>query len=265
MKRIALTLLLAVALPALADRLPLPADTPASYAAECGSCHLAYPPALLAAGDWRRVMAGLDDHFGTDAAVDAQKRQEITAFLERHAGNAGKAGQRRRSAAHQHDRPFCPQAPRSADQALARSARKIGGQLRSLPSRRRRRQLQRTRHRHSRTEEVSHAENSRLGLAGPPRPLADGRRLHARLADRRQRNLPPGARHRRRHGTRRRHLPPAVGLHRLALRPLRRFRARAGGRQGLSLRACSGCSPRTMSATTRPAAGPSCCCSASAS
>jgi Dihaem cytochrome c len=92
MKRIPLTLLLAVALPALADRLPLPADTPASYAAECGSCHLAYPPALLSAGDWRRVMAGLDDHFGTDAAVDANKRQEISTFLERHAGNAGKLG-----------------------------------------------------------------------------------------------------------------------------------------------------------------------------
>ncbi len=92
MKRIPLTLLLAVALPALADRLPLPADTPASYAAECGSCHLAYPPALLSAGDWRRVMAGLDDHFGTDAAVDARNRQEISTFLERHAGNAGKLG-----------------------------------------------------------------------------------------------------------------------------------------------------------------------------
>ena len=92
MKRIALSLLFGVTLPALADRLPLPADTPASYLAECGSCHLAYPPALLAAGDWRRIMAGLDDHFGSDAAVDAQKRQEITAYLERHAGNPGKLG-----------------------------------------------------------------------------------------------------------------------------------------------------------------------------
>ena len=92
MKRLAPSLLLAVALPALADRLPLPADTPVGYAAECGSCHLAYPPALLTAGDWRRIMAGLDDHFGSDAAVDAQKRQEITAYLERHAGNPGKLG-----------------------------------------------------------------------------------------------------------------------------------------------------------------------------
>jgi len=92
MKRIALSLLLGVALPALADRLPLPADTPASYSAECGSCHLAYPPALLAAGDWQRLMAGLNDHFGTDAAVDGKKGAEIKTFLERHAGNAVKLG-----------------------------------------------------------------------------------------------------------------------------------------------------------------------------
>lgn len=92
MRRLVILLAITAALPAHADRLPLPADTPASYRAECGSCHLAYPPALLAAGDWRRIMASLDDHFGSDAAVDDQKRQEITAFLERRAGNAEKLG-----------------------------------------------------------------------------------------------------------------------------------------------------------------------------
>ena len=92
MKRITLTLMLAVALPAVADRLPLPANTPASYQAECGSCHMAYQPALLSANDWRKTMAALKDHFGTDAAVDAAQRQEISAFLERNAGAAGKLG-----------------------------------------------------------------------------------------------------------------------------------------------------------------------------
>jgi hypothetical protein len=92
MKRIALTLMLAVALPAVADRLPLPANTPASYQAECGSCHMAYQPALLSANDWRKTMAALKDHFGTDAAVDAAQRQEISVFLERNAGAAGKLG-----------------------------------------------------------------------------------------------------------------------------------------------------------------------------
>ena len=92
MKRLVITLLLAASLPALADRLPLPANTPASFQAECGSCHLAYPPALLAAPEWRRIMGGLTDHFGSDAAVDAKKHAEISAFLERNAGDPRKIG-----------------------------------------------------------------------------------------------------------------------------------------------------------------------------
>jgi hypothetical protein len=85
MKRIALTLLIgiAVVLPphAFADRMPLPVNTPASYKAECGSCHLAFPPALLSANDWRRTVSGLKDHFGTDAAVDGKNGQEIVPSL----------------------------------------------------------------------------------------------------------------------------------------------------------------------------------------
>ncbi|UCV13922.1 diheme cytochrome c [Quatrionicoccus australiensis] len=91
MKRLCLITLVAVALPAFADRLPLPADTPASFRTECGSCHLAYPPALLGAADWRRVMATLDKHFTSDATVDARQKQEISAFLEKHAGKSGTA------------------------------------------------------------------------------------------------------------------------------------------------------------------------------
>ena len=92
MKRITFVLFLGAALPALADRVPLPANTPASYPAECSSCHMAYQPALLSANDWRRTMAGLKDHFGTDATVDGPAGQEIANFLERNAGNAGKLG-----------------------------------------------------------------------------------------------------------------------------------------------------------------------------
>ena len=92
MKRITLTLLLGIALPAFADRLPMPTNVPASYKAECASCHMAYQPALLSANDWRKTMAGLKDHFGTDAAVDGKNQQEITNFLERNAGDASKLG-----------------------------------------------------------------------------------------------------------------------------------------------------------------------------
>lgn len=92
MKPLLLLALFGLSLPALADRLPLPASTPASYKTECGSCHLAYPPALLGAADWRRTLSGLKDHFGSDAELSPTQKQEIAAFLERNAGNAGKLG-----------------------------------------------------------------------------------------------------------------------------------------------------------------------------
>jgi nitrate/TMAO reductase-like tetraheme cytochrome c subunit len=63
----------------------------AKWAAECGSCHIAYPPQLLPAASWRRIMAGLERHFGSDASVDAGSAAEIGAFLERNAGR-GKRG-----------------------------------------------------------------------------------------------------------------------------------------------------------------------------
>jgi hypothetical protein len=64
----------------------------AAYRAECGTCHIAYPPALLGAEDWRGVMNGLERHFGTDASIANATRAELAAYLEAGAG-------RRRSAA----------------------------------------------------------------------------------------------------------------------------------------------------------------------
>lgn len=66
--------------------------TNASWKAECGSCHLAYPPTLLPAPAWRRVMAGLNKHFGTDASVDARAAAEIGIFLENNAAEGKKRG-----------------------------------------------------------------------------------------------------------------------------------------------------------------------------
>lgn len=81
------TLLALAALPAAADKLRLPPNP--AYKAECGSCHVAYPPALLTAESWRKLMAGLDRHFGSDASVDAKTHEEISRFL---AANAGRRG-----------------------------------------------------------------------------------------------------------------------------------------------------------------------------
>jgi hypothetical protein len=57
-----------------------------AWQAECGGCHVAYPPQLLPARSWRALMSGLDNHFGTDASLDPQAAADIGAFLERHAG-----------------------------------------------------------------------------------------------------------------------------------------------------------------------------------
>lgn len=52
-----------------------------AYRDECGSCHVAFPPALLPAASWQRLMAGLDRHFGVDASLDDATRSAITAWL----------------------------------------------------------------------------------------------------------------------------------------------------------------------------------------
>lgn len=56
------------------------------YVQECGSCHVPYPPGMLPAASWQRLMHGLERHFGTDAALDAASVQEIGQWLQRHAG-----------------------------------------------------------------------------------------------------------------------------------------------------------------------------------
>lgn len=63
------------------------AVTPASpaYLQECAACHIAYPPSMLPAASWQRLMSNLPRHFGTDASLDAATAQEISAWLRRNA------------------------------------------------------------------------------------------------------------------------------------------------------------------------------------
>jgi hypothetical protein len=65
-------------------RFPVPANE--RWKSECGSCHLAYPPQLLPAQSWQRLMSQLDRHFGTDASLEPRAAAEIAAFLEKYAG-----------------------------------------------------------------------------------------------------------------------------------------------------------------------------------
>ncbi|WP_457599543.1 cytochrome b/b6 domain-containing protein [Hydrogenimonas sp.] len=95
-----LSLGVAVALPllALSGATPLTRSvyTPVDYskeyplfAGECGSCHTLYPPHLLPSSSWRRVMEGLEDHFGDDASIDEADRRSILAYLVRNGAETG--------------------------------------------------------------------------------------------------------------------------------------------------------------------------------
>jgi hypothetical protein len=51
------------------------------YKSECGSCHFAYQPGLLPAASWKKLMGGLEDHFGENAELFDQTRKELTDYL----------------------------------------------------------------------------------------------------------------------------------------------------------------------------------------
>lgn len=57
-----------------------------AYVQECAACHAPFPPSMLAAGSWQRIMHGLSRHFGTDAALEPAVRDEIAAWLVSNAG-----------------------------------------------------------------------------------------------------------------------------------------------------------------------------------
>lgn len=57
-----------------------------TYRAECGACHVAYPPRLLPPSSWQTLMGGLEKHFGVDASLDASATRTISEFLARNAG-----------------------------------------------------------------------------------------------------------------------------------------------------------------------------------
>ena len=69
--------------------LPRPAVAPVrtsqAYTRDCGDCHWAFHPSLRTAGTWRTMMAGLADHYGEDASLAPDRRDQVTAYLVAHA------------------------------------------------------------------------------------------------------------------------------------------------------------------------------------
>ncbi|MEQ1504956.1 MAG: diacylglycerol kinase [Myxococcota bacterium] len=63
------------------------AVTDPTWASECGSCHLAYPPGLLPGRSWTRILGNLGAHYGEDATVDAATRDRLVAYAVGHAAD----------------------------------------------------------------------------------------------------------------------------------------------------------------------------------
>jgi len=56
------------------------------YKQECAACHVAFPPGMLPASSWRRLLSNLPHHFGADASLDAATVNELASWLGANAG-----------------------------------------------------------------------------------------------------------------------------------------------------------------------------------
>jgi nitrate/TMAO reductase-like tetraheme cytochrome c subunit len=56
------------------------------YQQECAACHAAYPPGMLPAASWNRVMNNLKNHYGADASLEPATQSELSSWLIANAG-----------------------------------------------------------------------------------------------------------------------------------------------------------------------------------
>jgi len=65
----------------------MPSEINAKMQTECSGCHMAFPPGLLPAASWKKVMSGLDKHFGVDASLSPADTTEISNYMQKHGSN----------------------------------------------------------------------------------------------------------------------------------------------------------------------------------
>jgi hypothetical protein len=56
------------------------------YKQECVACHMAFPPGMLPAASWKRLMSNLPNHYGTDASLDSATVKSLSTWLDANAG-----------------------------------------------------------------------------------------------------------------------------------------------------------------------------------
>ena len=64
-----------------------PSATNENYKSNCGECHLSYPPVLLPAASWDRILSRLGEHFGESLSLDDLTREEIRKYLNENAAD----------------------------------------------------------------------------------------------------------------------------------------------------------------------------------
>ncbi|MDA3898445.1 MAG: diheme cytochrome c [Desulfobacteraceae bacterium] len=57
------------------------------YINDCGGCHWAYPPDLLPAGSWDKILTGFEDHFGEPVDIDPESEKAIFEYLKTNAAD----------------------------------------------------------------------------------------------------------------------------------------------------------------------------------
>lgn len=57
------------------------------YLEECGSCHFPYQPGLLPARSWKKLMTGLEDHFGENAELPVEDSKTLTYYIVKNAAD----------------------------------------------------------------------------------------------------------------------------------------------------------------------------------
>ena len=63
---------------------PIPAFTP--YAQQCNVCHFAYPPGMLPAGSWKKLLDDMPQHFTGQVMINVDTQNEISQWLQANAG-----------------------------------------------------------------------------------------------------------------------------------------------------------------------------------
>ncbi|MGB8718080.1 MAG: diheme cytochrome c [Desulfobacterales bacterium] len=63
----------------------------ATYADQCGACHFTYQPELLPAASWKKILEGIEDHFGEAVTLDEVTKLEISNYLISNAADKSSA------------------------------------------------------------------------------------------------------------------------------------------------------------------------------